>query len=182
MSLAWLLRRLLTVLYTLLVVSILVFGLTQILPADAAVTLLGENATSSQIEAMRRLIYTTAAAIDHAEHDGDPDDDGLAPDRRDRRGGDGGHGGSLRMWCWMGDVLVVLWCRGTGVRRAASVTRTAARAGRRVRSRDRERRPRPGRRRVDPARRDRDRQVLLDRELDPDSDLGDLPVTVDAIV
>ena len=31
--------------YTLLVVSLLVFGITQVLPADAAVTLLGENAT-----------------------------------------------------------------------------------------------------------------------------------------
>ena len=53
MSLAWLLRRLLTVLYTLLVVSILVFGMTQILPADAAVTLLGENATPEALAAVR---------------------------------------------------------------------------------------------------------------------------------
>jgi peptide/nickel transport system permease protein len=53
MSLAWLLRRLLTVLYTLLVVSILVFGLTQVLPADAAVTLLGENATPEALAAVR---------------------------------------------------------------------------------------------------------------------------------
>jgi peptide/nickel transport system permease protein len=50
---AWLLRRLFTVLYTLLVVSILVFGLTQILPADAAVTLLGENATPDALAAVR---------------------------------------------------------------------------------------------------------------------------------
>jgi peptide/nickel transport system permease protein len=55
-SLAWLLRRLLTVLYTLLVVSILVFGLTQILPADAAVTLLGENATPAALEAVRQRL------------------------------------------------------------------------------------------------------------------------------
>jgi len=53
MSLAWLLRRLLTVLYTLLVVSLLVFGLTQLLPADAAVTLLGENATPEALAAVR---------------------------------------------------------------------------------------------------------------------------------
>jgi peptide/nickel transport system permease protein len=55
-SLAWLLRRLLTVLYTLLVVSILVFGLTQILPADAAVTLLGENATPEALAAVRERL------------------------------------------------------------------------------------------------------------------------------
>ena len=53
MSIAWLLRRLLTVLYTLLVVSIVVFGLTQLLPADAAVTLLGENATPEALAAVR---------------------------------------------------------------------------------------------------------------------------------
>ncbi|HYR67618.1 MAG TPA: ABC transporter permease [Reyranella sp.] len=56
MSMAWLLRRLLTVLYTLLVVSILVFGLTQILPADAAVTLLGENATPEALAAVRQRL------------------------------------------------------------------------------------------------------------------------------
>src|SRR5882724_7053247 len=56
MSLAWLLRRLLTVLYTLLVVSILVFGLTQVLPADAAVTLLGENATPEALAAVRERL------------------------------------------------------------------------------------------------------------------------------
>lgn len=53
MSLSWLLRRLVTVAYTLLVVSMLVFGLTQILPADAAVTLLGENATPEALAAVR---------------------------------------------------------------------------------------------------------------------------------
>jgi peptide/nickel transport system permease protein len=52
-SIVWLLRRLLTVLYTLLVVSIVVFGLTQLLPADAAVTLLGENATPEALAAVR---------------------------------------------------------------------------------------------------------------------------------
>jgi peptide/nickel transport system permease protein len=55
-SLAWLLRRLLTVLYTLLVVSILVFWLTQVLPADAAVTLLGENATPTALAAVRERL------------------------------------------------------------------------------------------------------------------------------
>lgn len=56
MSLAWLLRRLLTALYTLLVVSVLVFGLTQVLPADAAVTLLGENATPQALAAVRERL------------------------------------------------------------------------------------------------------------------------------
>ena len=56
MSLAWLLRRLLTVFYTMIVVSILVFGLTQILPADAAVTLLGENATPEALAAVRQRL------------------------------------------------------------------------------------------------------------------------------
>jgi peptide/nickel transport system permease protein len=40
----------------LLVVSILVFGLTQILPADAAVTLLGENATPEALAAVRQRL------------------------------------------------------------------------------------------------------------------------------
>jgi peptide/nickel transport system permease protein len=53
MSAAWLLRRCLLILYTLLVVSLLVFGITQILPADAAVTLLGENATPEALAAVR---------------------------------------------------------------------------------------------------------------------------------
>jgi peptide/nickel transport system permease protein len=37
---SYLLKRLLLMIYTLLVVSLLVFGITQLLPADAAVTLL----------------------------------------------------------------------------------------------------------------------------------------------
>lgn len=53
MSLAWFARRLALVIYTLLVVSILVFAITQILPADAAVTLLGENATPEALAALR---------------------------------------------------------------------------------------------------------------------------------
>ncbi len=53
MSVAWLLRRCLLILYTLLVVSILVFGITQLLPADAAVTMLGENATPAALAAVR---------------------------------------------------------------------------------------------------------------------------------
>jgi len=52
-SARWLLRRALLVVYTLLVVSLLVFGITQVLPADAAVTLLGENATPAALAAVR---------------------------------------------------------------------------------------------------------------------------------
>lgn len=53
MSPAWLARRLLLIGYTLLVVSLLVFAITQVLPADAAVTLLGENATPDALAALR---------------------------------------------------------------------------------------------------------------------------------
>ena len=53
MSPLWLLRRLLLMAYTMLVVSILVFAITQVLPADAAVTLLGENATPAALAALR---------------------------------------------------------------------------------------------------------------------------------
>ena len=45
MSASYLSRRLLAMVYTLLVVSIIVFGVTQILPADAATVMMGENAT-----------------------------------------------------------------------------------------------------------------------------------------
>ena len=54
MSLAWLLRRLLLMAYTMLVVSVLVFAITQVLPADAAVTLLGQNATPAALAALRQ--------------------------------------------------------------------------------------------------------------------------------
>lgn len=53
MSASWLARRCLFIGYTLLVVSLLVFGITQALPADAAVTLLGENATPVALAALR---------------------------------------------------------------------------------------------------------------------------------
>ncbi len=49
----WLARRLAFAAYTLLVVAVLVFGITQVLPADAAVTLLGENATPAALAAVR---------------------------------------------------------------------------------------------------------------------------------
>ncbi|MBV9115332.1 MAG: ABC transporter permease [Hyphomicrobiales bacterium] len=57
MTFAWLARRSLFVLYTMLVVSIVVFAITQILPADAAVTLLGENATPAALAAIRARLH-----------------------------------------------------------------------------------------------------------------------------
>lgn len=53
MSLAYLLRRLGLMVYTLAIVSVLVFGITQVLPADAAVMILGENATPEGLAAIR---------------------------------------------------------------------------------------------------------------------------------
>jgi peptide/nickel transport system permease protein len=56
MSATWFARRCLFVLYTMLVVSVVVFTITQLLPADAAVTLLGENATPTALAAMREKL------------------------------------------------------------------------------------------------------------------------------
>jgi peptide/nickel transport system permease protein len=53
MTLRWLIRRVLLIAYTLLVVSLLVFAITQILPADAAVVILGQNATPAALAAVR---------------------------------------------------------------------------------------------------------------------------------
>ncbi len=53
MSATWLARRLVLAGYTMLVVSVLVFAITQVLPADAATTLLGENATPEALAAVR---------------------------------------------------------------------------------------------------------------------------------
>ncbi|WP_315780351.1 MULTISPECIES: ABC transporter permease [unclassified Bradyrhizobium] len=53
MSFAWLLRRLLLMVYTVVIVSVLVFAITQALPADAAQTLLGENASPEALAAVR---------------------------------------------------------------------------------------------------------------------------------
>ena len=62
MSAAWLARRLVLAGYTLLVVSLIVFGITQWLPADAAVTLLGENATPAALAAVRARLGLTDPA------------------------------------------------------------------------------------------------------------------------
>lgn len=53
MTAAYLTKRLLLVVYTLLIVSLLVFAITQLLPADAAVTLLGQSATPDALAALR---------------------------------------------------------------------------------------------------------------------------------
>jgi peptide/nickel transport system permease protein len=53
--------------YTLLVVSLIVFGVTQILPADAAVMIMGENATAEQLAALReRLGLNDPAFVQYA--------------------------------------------------------------------------------------------------------------------
>jgi peptide/nickel transport system permease protein len=52
-SASWFVRRCLLIVYTLAVVSLVVFGITQVLPADAAVTLLGENASPEALAAVR---------------------------------------------------------------------------------------------------------------------------------
>lgn len=62
MSASYLLKRLMLVIYTLLVVSLLVFGITQLLPADAAVTLLGQNATPEALAAVRARLGLDAPA------------------------------------------------------------------------------------------------------------------------
>lgn len=53
MSLNYLLKRVGLSFYTLLIVSCLVFLITQVLPADAAVMMLGENATPDAIHTLR---------------------------------------------------------------------------------------------------------------------------------
>jgi peptide/nickel transport system permease protein len=53
-SASYLLKRIALIFYTLFVVSVLVFAITQILPADAAVMMLGENATDDALEALRQ--------------------------------------------------------------------------------------------------------------------------------
>lgn len=53
MSGSYLLKRLALIVYTMFVVSLIVFAITQVLPADAAVTMLGENATPEALAAIR---------------------------------------------------------------------------------------------------------------------------------
>jgi peptide/nickel transport system permease protein len=53
MSGRWFLQRVLLIAYTLIVVSVVVFGITEALPADAAVMILGQNATPAALAAVR---------------------------------------------------------------------------------------------------------------------------------
>ncbi|MEF2070574.1 ABC transporter permease [Consotaella aegiceratis] len=53
MSPTYLLKRVALIFYTLLVVSAIVFAVTQVLPSDAAVMMLGENATPAALTALR---------------------------------------------------------------------------------------------------------------------------------
>ena len=53
MSASWFARRVLLIGYTLFVVSVVVFAITEILPADAAVVILGQNATPAALAAVR---------------------------------------------------------------------------------------------------------------------------------
>lgn len=54
MSPHYLIKRLLMIVYTLFVVSLVVFAITQVLPADAAVMMLGENASAQALDALRQ--------------------------------------------------------------------------------------------------------------------------------
>ena len=56
MPLTFLLRRLGLMAYTLAVVSVVVFAITQVLPGDAAVMMLGENATPESLAAIRQRV------------------------------------------------------------------------------------------------------------------------------
>lgn len=56
MSPNYLLKRILMIVYTLFVVSLIVFAITQVLPADAAVMMLGENATPEALHALRQTM------------------------------------------------------------------------------------------------------------------------------
>jgi peptide/nickel transport system permease protein len=60
-SINYLLKRIMTILFTLFVVSLIVFGITQVLPGDAAVMLLGENATTEQLAAVRERLGLNAS-------------------------------------------------------------------------------------------------------------------------
>ena len=61
MSPAYVFKRIALIGYTLLVVSLIVFAITQILPADAAVMLLGENATAEALAAVREKMGLNAS-------------------------------------------------------------------------------------------------------------------------
>jgi peptide/nickel transport system permease protein len=62
-SAAYLAKRLALIVYTLFVVSLIVFAITQILPADAAVMMLGENATPDALAAVRERMGLDAPIL-----------------------------------------------------------------------------------------------------------------------
>ncbi len=61
MSPAYVLKRIALIGYTLFLVSLIVFAITQVLPADAAVMLLGENATAEALAAVREKLGLNAS-------------------------------------------------------------------------------------------------------------------------
>ena len=62
MSLAYLIKRLFWIVVTLLVVSVVVFGITQILPGNAAIMMLGQFATPEQVKALEQRYGLTDPA------------------------------------------------------------------------------------------------------------------------
>src|SRR5262245_3967740 len=56
MTFAYFLRRLGTILVTLLLVAVVVFGVTQVLPGNAAVMILGEFATPDALRAVEQQL------------------------------------------------------------------------------------------------------------------------------
>ena len=61
MSPAYVFKRIALIGYTLFLVSLIVFAITQVLPADAAVMLLGENATAEALAAVREKLGLNAS-------------------------------------------------------------------------------------------------------------------------
>lgn len=57
MSTSYLIKRLLLIVYTLFIVSLIVFAMTQVLPGDAAVMMLGQNATDAALAALRAQMH-----------------------------------------------------------------------------------------------------------------------------
>jgi peptide/nickel transport system permease protein len=56
----YILKRLMMIVYTLFIVSLIVFAITQVLPGDAAVIMLGENATKEALDALREQMGLNA--------------------------------------------------------------------------------------------------------------------------
>jgi len=56
----YILKRVMMIVYTLFIVSLIVFAITQVLPGDAAVIMLGENATKEALDALRQSMGLNA--------------------------------------------------------------------------------------------------------------------------